>query len=74
MGESGYPRFLVGGAARSLMAPGPPERTNVDNSDPSKRPDDDVVFVYTSEQAVRGDLKMRLGERLWCTTNWVPAY
>jgi hypothetical protein len=30
----------------------------------------EVISVYTSEQAVEDGFKIRLGERLWCTTNF----
>ena len=32
--------------------------------------DADVISVYTSEQAVEDGIKIQLGERLWCTTNF----
>jgi hypothetical protein len=32
--------------------------------------DAEVISLYTSEQAVEDGIKIRLGERLWCTTNF----
>jgi hypothetical protein len=32
--------------------------------------DAEVISVYTSDQAVEDGIKIRLGERLWCTTNF----
>lgn len=32
--------------------------------------DAEVISVYTSDHAVEDGIKIRLGERLWCTTNF----
>jgi hypothetical protein len=32
--------------------------------------DAEVISLYTSEQAVEDGIKIQLGERLWCTTNF----
>src|SRR3989337_2614085 len=32
--------------------------------------DAEVISPYTSEQAVADGIKIQLGERLWCTTNF----
>ena len=39
---------------------------------PERHPfrDAEVISVYTSEQAVQDGIKIQLGERLWCTTNF----
>lgn len=35
--------------------------------------DAEVLSLYTSEQAVEDGIKIQLGERLWCTTNFARA-
>lgn len=42
---------------------------------PEGRPfhDAELISLYTSEQAVEDGVKIRLGERLWCTTNFARS-
>jgi hypothetical protein len=42
---------------------------------PERHPfhDAEVISVYTSERAVEDGIKIQLGERLWCTTNFARS-
>ena len=42
---------------------------------PERHPfhDAEVISVYTSEQAVEDGIKIQLGQRLWCTTNFARS-